>query len=146
MIKPIKKSIEINASAEKVWNSLFTTESYKVWAAPFSSGSTVRTDWNEGSEVVFVDDTNSGLAGRITKSTKPTFLCIKYDAEVKEGKIDAESEMSQQVKGTEETYTLTESHGVTKLDISLAMDEIYFDMMSAMWDKALMLVKELAEK
>ncbi len=43
--KKIQKSIEINAPAEKVWNVLFTDESYRIRAAEFAPGSYAETDW-----------------------------------------------------------------------------------------------------
>jgi hypothetical protein len=59
---------------------------------------------------------------------------------------DYESSQATAVKGGRETYILTERNGITNLSIESDMGEEYFDMMSALWDKALEKIKKLAEE
>lgn len=47
--------------------------------------------------------------------------------------------------GFKEQYHLTESDGVTTLDIDTVMADEYHEFMMEAWDKALVRIKELAE-
>ncbi|MFN7160749.1 MAG: SRPBCC family protein [Candidatus Gracilibacteria bacterium] len=149
MIKPIQKSVEINASKEAVWNVLFDVNNYPKWAGAFSEGSRaeVADDWKEGTGVVFSSgDESMGLAGTI-KTNKPLeYMEISYLGMLSNGKIDTESEGAKSMVGARESYTLTEKDGVTLLNIYSDMDEQYYDMMSAAWDEAFATIKKLAEK
>jgi len=143
--KTIKKSIDIGSSAEKVWEVLFTPASYEIWAATFSEGAQVETDWQEGSKVIFTDSTNSGLVGTIERNIHSEFLSIIYTGFVQAGVEDLESEKAKQMKGAKETYSLSPKNGGTHLVIECDMDESYKDMMSGMWDKTLLKIKELSD-
>ncbi len=144
--KKIIKSIDINASRENVWNSLFMPESFKQWGAEFSQGTEVITTWEEGSKVIFKDASNSGLVGTIIKNVPQEIMVIEYYGELKDDKEDAESPYAQEVKGAMETYILTEKEGRVYLAIECDMSEKYFDMMSEAWDRALVKIKTLAEE
>ncbi len=145
-MKKIKKSIDIKASAEKVWNVMLSDETYTIWTSAFSEGSIAETDWKLGSKVVFKDKSNSGIFGKISKKVPYKIFEIVYDGMVVNDKEDYESAEAKSMKGVVETYTFSEKDGVTHVAIECDMDEKYFDMMSAAWDKALLKVKELAEK
>jgi uncharacterized protein YndB with AHSA1/START domain len=144
-IKTIKKSIVIKASKEAVWDSLFGAETYPIWTAEFSEGSTAETDWQEGSVVKFVDASKTGMIGIITENRQPDSMVITYDGFIMNDVIDTESEESKATKGTVESYKLTEEEGGTRLDISVEMHEKYYDMMDEAWDRALEKLKEIAE-
>ncbi len=143
--KRISKSIDINASSETVWNTLFMPESYKKWAAEFSPDSEVISTWEEGSKAIFKDKTNSGLVGIITKNVPTEIMAIEYIAELRNDVENTESPEAQEIKGAIEKYILSEKDGITFLAIECDIPERYYDMMSAAWDKALMKIKELAE-
>ena len=58
---------------------------------------------------------------------------------------DFESDDAKGIKGSLETYKLSEMNGVTHLVIESDMGEDYFEKMSLAWNKALIKIKELAE-
>ena len=144
--KLIEKSITIDAPAEKVWEVLFTQELNKIWFAEFSEGTQAYTDWQVGSKAVFKDDSGSGIVGRITVNKLHEEMVIEYDGMIMNGKEDFDSEDAKNMKGINETYKLVTDGPQTRLDVTVDMDPEYFEMMSDSWDRAMDIIKELAEK
>ncbi|MFB9864820.1 hypothetical protein [Rufibacter immobilis] len=72
-------------------------------------------------------------------------LTLLYEGLIANGREDLESEEAQAMKGGREGYYLTPTHGGTQLSIEADLSPAYFEEMSAMWDKALLKIKELAE-
>lgn len=141
----IKKSIEINAPKEKVWNVLLNDKFTRIWYAEFSEGSHAETDWEIGSKAIFKDNSKSGIIGKIIENKANEVLSIEYEGILTDGKEDYESEDAAAVKGWLETYHLSEKNGVILLSIECDMPEKYFDTMSEAWQNALQKIKELSE-
>jgi len=141
----IEKSIEINASKEKVWNVLVLDQYNLQWYHAFSEGTHAETDWKVGSKTVFTDHSNDGMIGRVIENKPGESLVIEYEGVIMKGVEDYDSDVAQKVKGGRESYILTHSNGTTSLYISCDMDPEYFDMMSGQWDIALEKIKELSE-
>jgi hypothetical protein len=49
----IKKSVDIHASKEKIWNVLMDDHYSRQWYAEFSEGTYAETDWNEEAKLCF---------------------------------------------------------------------------------------------
>lgn len=144
-------NIEINASREKVWDVLFGEKTYPIWAAIFSEGSSVKTDWKKGSRALFVDTQNRGMVSRIADNVPNEFMSIEHLGMYMDGVEDYESEAVKSWAGAKENYTLTDLGGKTNLHIFMEMDESeknkpMIDMFADMWPRALAKVKELAEQ
>lgn len=118
---------------------------YRQWTAEFAEGSYAETDWHEGSNVRFLGPDGTGLVGRVLASRRPELLDIEYTGVVGGGGDDTESEQARLWSGTHETYRLTGAGGGTLLAISAPMEDAYYDDMAGAWDRALAIVKELAE-
>ena len=142
----IKKSVEINASSEKVWNVLILDEYNREWYSAFSEGTHAETDWKVGSKVVFFDKSKDGMIGKIIENEPGKSLVIEYDSVIMQGLEDYDSEVAKKVKGGQESYILTDVDGATNLAISSDMDPEYYEMMSEQWDVALEKIKTLAEQ
>ena len=144
-MKTIKKSIQIGASKEKIWDVL-TQDSYaRDWLAIFSPGSYALTDWQLGSKVVFADDSGSGIIGRIVIHDPFELLSIEYYGILNDNQEDFESKEALVYKGAHETYRLTSKDNKTILNIESDMSDGFFDTMSEAWDEALLKIKSLAE-
>ena len=141
----IEKSIEINASKEKVWEVLMQDAYMKKWYAAFWESARAETDWKVGSKVIFTDDSGHGMIGRIISNEPATLLVVEYDGMLKDGKEDLESEEALSVKGGREIYRLSTENGKTMLKIESDMTEEYYEMMSQKWDAALKIIKDLSE-
>ena len=143
--RTITKSIDIDASPERVWDVLLDDATYRQWTAEFMAGSYAETDWQEGSTVRFLDPSGSGLLAHIAASRHPELVDIEYDGLVADGKDDTESDHAREYRGSREIYRLTRTPSGTHLDISADMAEQYYDDMVAAWDRALAKAKSLAE-
>ncbi|MGI8600796.1 MAG: VOC family protein [Chitinophagaceae bacterium] len=144
-VKTIKKSIDINAPKQQVWNILVEDEYTRDWYSEFSPGSHVETDWKEGGKAVFSDHTNCGMVAKIIANKPLEELAFEYTGFLKDGVEDYESEGAKAMKGGKEIYILKGENGTTHLDIASDMGDEWFDSMSVAWDKALQKVKQLAE-
>lgn len=145
-IQTIKKTVAVNAPKEKVWDVLLQDNFNRLWFAAFSEGTYADTDWQLGSKVKFIDNSNSGLIGEVVVNRPYEVISVEYTGVVEAGEEDYESPAAKAMQGSRETYRLTQKEGVTTLAIESDMAEEYFDMMAAAWDTALEKIKELAEK
>ncbi|RVU01406.1 SRPBCC domain-containing protein [Mucilaginibacter limnophilus] len=145
-IKTIKKTITIDAPAQKVWDVLMKDEYNIQWYAYFMPGTKAETDWQVGSKVRFTDDSNSGITGIITANEPAKLLHITYNGLVDKGRDDFDSDMAKAYSGSNEIYTLIERDNKTTLDIAADMGDDYYDEMSAAWEEALKKIKQLSEE
>src|SRR5215213_6741937 len=86
--------ISINASKEKVWETLWGDTTYPLWTSAFAEGSTVETDnWKKGSKVLFLDSNKRrGMVARVDENIPNKFMCIKLLGEVRDGVEDTTSD------------------------------------------------------
>jgi uncharacterized protein YndB with AHSA1/START domain len=104
-------SVNIDAPKEKVWEALWTKGKYETWTAVFSEGSTVETDWKEGSKILFTDGKGSGMVSKIAANKPNEYMSFKHLGEIKDGVEDTTSEKVKQWQGSHENYTLKEENG-----------------------------------
>ncbi len=144
-MEKINFSIDINAPKEKVWKTLWDDATYRQWTSVFAEGSHAKTDWKEGSKVLFLDGKGSGMVSKIETIHPNEFMSFQHLGEVKEGIEDTESEKVKAWAGAHENYTLKEMNGNTELQVDMDMNEEYKDMFMKMFPKALEQVKQLSE-
>ena len=134
-------SVEINASADKVWQVLTDLEKIKEWAAAFHEGTTAETTWKEGDGIVWKDgDGNIGASGVVLLYDRPRKLEMGYYD-------DFEKTPPAEPDDYHEVFTLTEQDGKTTLKFSggkLAMK--YVKMHQPMWKDAIERIKKIAER
>lgn len=145
MSKKIKKSIDINASKERVWDVLLNNKFTQIWHAEFSEGSHAETDWKVGSKASFTDKSKGGLVGKVITHEPNEVIAVEYQGVVVNGVEDYSSNDARNVQGGLEKYQLSEKKGVTHLSIACDMGEVFFESMSLAWDKALQKIKQLSE-
>lgn len=142
-------NISINASKEKVWDSLFSDANYREWTAAFMPGSYAETDWKEGSTARFLGPGGSGMISEIEASRPYDFLSIKHLGIVKEGVDDLTSEETKQWAGAHENYTLRSNGDHTEVLIELeskGMKQEFVDYFTETWPVALEKLKQIAER
>ena len=144
--KKIKKSIDISAPKEKVWDVLLNDKFSRQWYAEFSEGSHAETDWKVGSKVVYTDNSKGGLVGKVIANKPNEELTVEFTGVVYNAVENYDSEDAKAMKGALETYKLSGKSGNTNLAIESDMGEEWFEPMSQAWDKALGKIKSLSEK
>lgn len=140
------KEVDIAAPREKVWRVLTDDASYREWTTVFQEGSHAETDWQQGSRVLFVDESGDGLIGKLAKVVPNEFIGIEYVGQIMGGVEDYDSDEAKMMIGGYENYDLTEIPGGTHLAVSVLMDQVFLDMMNAPWDQAIVKIKEIAER
>lgn len=133
----------IQASREKVWETMLEPKTYTKWTSIFNVGSKYEGGWNTGDDIRFIgpeeDGTVSGMIGKIKESRKPEFVSIQYTGEINK---NVEKKYEGEVF---ENYTFIEKDGGTQLLIDLDSEDAYAPMFQDLWPKSLVLLKNLAE-
>lgn len=144
-MQTIKKTVAINAPRMTVWNVITEDAKNRQWYSEFSKGTYAVTDWKEGSKAIFRDDSDFGLISLVQVSKPGEELSVEFTGVLEGGKEVYEGAQAESMKGGHERYFLTEQNGTTTLNIEADMPEKYVEDMSNRWDKALVVLKDLAE-
>ncbi|TKC03650.1 SRPBCC family protein [Pedobacter frigoris] len=136
----IKKNISITASAEAIWDILLNPGGQ--WGKAFGDGSFVKSDWKEGSSVIWTDLSGDVGAHGVVAEHRPTeYLQIDMYDDVNPAPDAETGEYSEKYKLTKTNngdYTLSIESG--------PLAKKYTQMHEPMWDKALEIIKDLSEK
>lgn len=145
-MQKINFSTTINASKEKVWNSLWELFHYNTWTSAFAEGSTVITDnWKEGSKILFTDGNGSGMVSMVAANRPNEFMSFKHLGMVKDGVEDTSSDAVSAWAGIFENYTLSEENGTSTLSVEMDITDDFKDYFMKTWPVALEKIKGLAE-
>lgn len=144
-------SITINASREKVWNTMLEDATYRIWTEAFTPGSHYVGDWSQGSKILFLGpDPNTGALGgmvsRIAENRLHEFISIEHLGMIHGGVEDTTSDAVKAWAGAHENYTLKAHGHATEVLVDIDIAEDFKEMFEDMWPKALQKLKELAEK
>ena len=136
-------SIEIEASREKVWQTLFDDKTFRDWGSIIDEGQYMVGELAEGNEVQFISSEGLGVTSFVEKLIPHEYIAFKQVADTMDsGKQEREKEWT----GGKESFELAETNGITNLtvniDIPPGLEEIFQDR----FPKALERVKILAEK
>ncbi len=142
--------ITINATKEKVWQTLWDDVTYREWTAAFTEGSWAKTDhFKKGSKVLFLDAKNDGMISIVSENRPNEYMSFEHIGEVKKGVEDLESAKKQGWAGAHENYSLKTVPGGTEVLIEMDVDEKATEMVNyfmATWPKALDKLKEVSER
>jgi hypothetical protein len=139
-------TIIIDASKEKVWDILWNPATYPEWTSPFGSGSWMETNWQKGDKVRFLSPEGEGIVSVISETIPCEFMAFEQKGFVKDGVEDYTSDLSKKWEGSLEYYRLTSFADQTELVVDIDVALSHKDYFLATWPKALLRVKELAEK
>jgi uncharacterized protein YndB with AHSA1/START domain len=142
-MKEMQFSVEINATRQKVWDTLWQDDTLRDWAGIIDPGTYMRGELKEGSTVEWISAENGyGVTSLVEKLVPNEFLLLRHEADTQDaGKQDREKQWT----GGKESYSLAEKDGVTTLttafDVPLELEEYFLDA----YPRALERVKDLAE-
>lgn len=145
-MKNLSFTIHINATKERVWNSLWQDEHYRDWTSVFSEGSHfVADEWSEGSKVLFLNNTGAGMVSRIARLVPYELISFRHLGEYKNGQEDYSKAKEQNWEDGLETYILKENGNSTELTAELGMPEEFAAYFEQVFPSALQKVKAIAE-
>lgn len=139
-------SVDIAAPVQKVWETMFTQETYRDWTTAFSPGSRYVGSWDQGAKIRFLgagDD--EGMLSEIAENRKHEFVSIRHLGMLVGGKEDYDSPAVRAWAGAYENYTFQPIPGGTRLVIDQDMQADYVQFMNEAWPKALARLKALSE-
>ena len=90
-MKFLEFEIQINATPEKVWETLFTQDSYKKWASAMNEGTYFEGNWEVGSIMKFLDPQNNGMYNLVTENIRFKVLGMKYLGWIMKGELSPQN-------------------------------------------------------
>lgn len=136
--------IEIMASKEKVWNTLWEDRTLRDWASIIDEGTYMVGVLEEGNEVQFISSASGyGVTSLIEKLALNQFVLLRQMADTKDC---GEREREREWTGGTESYLLAEDDGVTTLTVDIDVPPGLEATFSDRLPKALERVKVLAER
>ena len=151
-MKKLQFKIEINATAQKVYETMLglnDKKTYEHWTSAFNPTSTYEGSWQKGSKILFVGcDENGkkgGMVSKVEENEPAKFVSILHY-----GFLDGENEITtgEQVEkwaGGHENYTFQASNELTILTVDIDTIEDYLDYFNKTYPKALNKLKEISE-
>jgi hypothetical protein len=137
-------TIEIQASKEKVWSTLWDDKTFLDWGNIIDEGQYKVGEMREGNEVQFISSVSGyGVTSLIEKLTPNEFVSFRQMADTKES---GEQEREKEWTGGEESYSLSEKDGFTTVTVELDIPAGQEETFKVRFPRALERVKILAEK
>lgn len=148
-MEKLHTSIVIGASREKVWDTMLGAATYPKWARAFHEGSYYKGTLAQGEKILFLgpdENGEMGMVSQVAEIRRPEFISFKHLGIYKNGEEDTESEEARKWAPAFERYTFTETDGGTKVVIDQDIQSDFKKTFEEMWERALVVLKELAEK
>jgi hypothetical protein len=141
----LRLSVDVDAPAQHVWNVMLDLDTYREWTGSFHEGSTYEGGWNAGDDIRFVgpndNGTVNGLFGTIVANRLYEFVSVRYLGEIENSVENREGP----AVGMHESYSFSETDGVTTLVVEIELPDEWADDMRSMWSEAMVTIKRLAE-
>jgi len=142
----LEYTVNIDASPQKVWETMLGADTYLVWASAGWPGSSFQGDWSEGSKMRFGGEEGGGTVAQITTSQPYEKIEATHVALIGEdGREDRDSEFAKGWVGSTEGYEFVKKNGGTKLIVRIGTQPEWRGMFDEGWPVALQALKELAE-
>ncbi len=138
-------SIDIKASKEKVWYSLWDDDNYQNWTSAFCEGCYTISNWEQGSKILFLMPNGSGMSSVVNINKPFETMCFKHLREIKEFREMPETEESKLWSGSDERYDISESDGFTTVSVSMDIVDSHAQYFKETFPKAMQKLKEIAE-
>lgn len=143
-MQKLQFSIEIQASKEKVWDTLWDDKTFRDWSNIIDEGTYMVGEMKEGATVQFISGNSGyGVTSLVEKCIPNEFVLLRHMGDTKEG---GTREREQEWTGGQESYSLTERDGDTTVVVELDAPPEQRETFKERLPKALARVKELAEK
>lgn len=150
-MKQLHFAIEIEASKEKVWDTMLEDDTYRKWASTFTPGSYYKGDWKKGSKMLFLGPNlqsggEGGMVSMVVENRPYEFISLSHIGFMQDGEEDTTSEMAKEwADSSFENYTLNEIDGGTELLVDLNVTDDLAEEFEKTWPDALQKLKQLSE-
>ncbi len=149
--KEIRKSIEIDASREKIWDAITSDESFRDWCSAFCDGSYFVGDWSEGSKMRFLgpspeDGQEGGMISEVVEHKPGHVLRLKAVGEISNGEEKYSGGSFPEWLGSPEEYSLIGDAAPYELQIYAETPENMHEFFNSAWDQSVNRIKEISEQ
>jgi len=142
-MKEFQYTIQINATKERVWTTLWDDLTFRDWANIIDEGTYMKGEMIEGNRIQYISSVNGyGVTSLIEKLIPNVFIQLRHCADTKES---GAQEREKEWTGGTESYSLVEKNGVTTLIFITDFPEELEEILSVSFPKALERVRTLAE-
>lgn len=152
-MKKLKYTIDIKASAEKVYNTMLglnNIKNYEEWTAAFNPTSTYEGNWQKGSKMLFIgtgeDGKRGGMVSEIEENIPNKFVSIRHYGLVQEDKEITTGPEVESWAGSHENYSYEENNGITTVTVEVDVAKDFIDYYNTTCPKALEKLKEMCER
>ena len=143
-MKEMQFSVEISATKNRVWDTLWQDDTLREWASIIDPGTYMVGDLKEGNEVQFLSSASGyGVTSFVEKLVAGEFVLFRHLADTQEG---GNREREKEWTGGEESYSLAEKDGTTTLTVAFDVPPELEEEFKVSYPKALERVRELAER
>ena len=137
-------SIEIKASKESVWATLWEDATFRDWASLIDEGTYMKGIMKEGNEIQFLSSVNGyGVTSLLATLDPNEYVLFRHNADTKES---GQQEREKEWTGGTESYSLSEKNGVTTLIVKIEVPQEQEETFRVRLPEALECIKTLAEK
>lgn len=140
-MKFLEFEIQINATPEKVWETLFTQDSYKKWASAMNEGTYFEGNWEVGSIMKFLDPQNNGMYNLVTENIRFKVLGMKHLGWILKGELSPHNWEDSTLN-----YILEPSENGTLLKGTVNSLDEFVEFFNSKYPQNFEHIKRLAEK
>lgn len=140
-MKFLEFEIQINATPEKVWETLFTQDSYKKWASAMNEGTYFEGNWEVGSIMKFLDPQNNGMYNLVTENIRFKVLGMKHLGWILKGEL-----CPQNWEDSTLNYNLEPSENGTLLKGTVNSLDEFVEFFNSKYPQNFEHIKRLAEE
>ena len=142
-MKELQFLIEINASKERVWATLWEDSTLREWANIIDEGTYMKGEMEEGKEIQYISSENGyGVTSLIEKLNSNEYVLFRHSADTKDS---GQQEREKEWTGGKESYSLTETSGITTLIVKFDVPQELEEIFNIRFPRALECIKTLAE-
>jgi uncharacterized protein YndB with AHSA1/START domain len=142
--------ISINASVEKVYQTMLDEKKYIEWASEFNPTSCFKGSWEKGSKILFLgtdkDGNVGGMVSEIRENIPCKYVSIKHLGIYQDGKEIFTGSEVEQWPGALENYSFTDVNGKTMLSVEQDSTQEFASYFTNTWPKALKKLKTICEE
>ncbi len=145
-METLSYNIIINAPKNKIWDILWSPETYPKWTQFFAPDCKMETDWKIDGKTYFLDSSGNGMISTISNLDEPNEVTFNHLGMIQNGMEDTESEEVKQWSGAPERYYLISlEDGSVKLHVEVQTEDQWKDHLDVGFKKGLTIIKSLAE-
>ena len=117
MNKTLQFKVSIQASRDRVWQTMLGDETYTTWNADFCEGSRFHGAWVQGTKIRFLAPNGNGTTSVVATVRPHEFVSIQHIGEVKAGVEDTTSENVRAWAPAYETFAFSSEIGGTEVHV-----------------------------